>query len=73
MTRNVISFPKCVETKFVQGGDLLFIQDQMLIDSYTKMNTQTAHYLQKILRTKTKLDEHKIEHQWCRIGIVLDS
>jgi hypothetical protein len=29
--------------------------------------------LQKILRTKTKLDEHKIEHQWCRVAIVLDT
>ena len=45
VTRNVISFPKCVEMGFVQGGDLLFIQDQMLIDAYTKMNTQTAHYV----------------------------
>jgi hypothetical protein len=27
VTRNVISFPKCVESGFVQGGDLLFIQD----------------------------------------------
>jgi hypothetical protein len=25
--RNVIGFPKCVEMGFVQGGDLLFIQD----------------------------------------------
>ena len=56
IVRNVISFPKSLEIGFVQGGDLIFIQDTSLFDGYTKMNTQTSHTLKKILRMKTKLD-----------------
>jgi len=39
IVRNVISFPKSVEMGFVQGGDLIFIQDNTLLDGYTKVNT----------------------------------
>jgi hypothetical protein len=73
IVRNVISFPKSVEMGFVQGGDLIFIQDNTLLDGYTKVNTQTSHTLKKVLRLKTKLESYDVSHNWCRMGIVLDS
>ena len=73
IVRNVISFPKSVESGFVQGGDLIFIQDDTLFDGYTKINTQTAHIMKKILRMKTKIESFDVAHSWCRMGVVLDS
>lgn len=38
VTKNVIDYPQAVDN-FVQGGDILFIQETICIDGYTKLNS----------------------------------
>ncbi len=37
----------------VQSFDLIFIQDTVVVDNYTKMNAQKAHLLRMMLRFKS--------------------
>ncbi len=72
VTKNVVDFPQIVDN-FVQGGDLLFIQETVVIDGYTKLNRQTNHAFQKHLRLKQNIDDPNDLKQWCRAAIVIDS
>ena len=72
VTKNVIDYPQAVDN-FVQGGDILFIQETIVIDGYTKLNSQTYHSFQKHLRLKQNIDDPNDVKQWCRMAIVIDS
>jgi len=61
------------DEKFVQGGDLIFIEEQSFFDDYTEMNTQTLHAFKKCLRLKQDLSDMREIKQWSRIGIVIDT
>jgi len=70
--KSVVSFPFAVD-KFVQGGDLIFMEDMQYFDDYTRLNAQTLHILKNSLRLKSDIKDFGIINQWCKIGIVLDS
>ena len=50
----VVTFPQAVD-KFVQGGDLLFMEDKQYFDDYTILNAQTLHILKNNLRLKSDI------------------
>ena len=70
--KNLVSFPLAVD-KFVEGGDLLFMEDRHYFDEYTIMNPQTMHVFKKCLRLKSDIKDFGIINQWCKIAIILDS
>lgn len=72
VTKNVITYPNAVDN-FVQGGDILFIQELTLVDTYTKLNGQIHHAFLKHLRLKQNIDDPSDIKQWCRMAIVIDS
>jgi hypothetical protein len=59
--------------KFVQGGDLLFMEDKQYFDDYTILNAQTLHVLKNNLRLKSDIKDFGLINQWCRIGIIMNS
>ena len=67
-----VTFHEAVDN-FVQGGDLVFIEEKYHFDDYTELNGQTLHAFKKCLRLKTSVDDFREIKQWCRIGIVIDS
>ena len=54
-TKRLVSFPRIVHN-YVQGGDLIFIQEKDFFDDYTIMNRQVLHHFKKSLRTKQNMD-----------------
>ena len=70
--KKYVSFPQAVDN-FVQGGDLIFIEENYFFDDYTMMNGQTLHRFKQALRLKQDLDHPLNIKQWCRLGIVIDS
>ena len=72
LPKNLVSFPLAVD-HFVQGGDLIFIQDISYFDDYTRMNTQTLHIFKQCLRMKSDIKNFDLINQWCRVAIVIDS
>jgi len=59
LPKNLVSFPLSVD-HFVQGGDLLFIQDESYFDDYTKMNSQTLHIFKQTLRLKSDIKAYDL-------------
>ena len=72
LPKNLVSFPLAVD-HFVQGGDLIFIQDISYFDDYTRMNSQTLHIFKQCLRMKSDIKNFDLVNQWCRVAIVIDS
>lgn len=70
--KKTISFPKVV-SKYVKGGDLIFMEDLQYFDEYTKMNAQTLHFLKITLRLKSDIMDFGVIQQWCKVGIILDT
>ena len=69
-----VTFHEAATTdNFVQGGDLIFIEEQNFFDDYTEMNTQTLHAFKKCLRLKQDLSDMREIKQWSRVGIVIDT
>ena len=48
------SFHEAAKQDFVQGGDLVLIEETGFFDDYNEMNTQTLHAFKKCLRLKQK-------------------
>ena len=46
------TFHEAAKKDFVQGGDLIFIEERSYFDDYPEMNTQTLHACKKCLRLK---------------------
>ena len=67
-----ITFYQAVDN-YVNGGDLVFIEEKYHFDDYTEINGQTLHAFKKCLRLKQNLDDFKEIKQWCRVAIVIDS
>jgi len=38
--------------KEARGGDIIFIQETLMFDHYTMMNTQVCHIIKQLFRTK---------------------
>ena len=72
LAKPFVTFHEAVNS-FVQGGDLIFIEEKGHFDDYTEMNAQTLHAFKKCLRLKQNLDDMREVKQWCRIGIVIDT
>lgn len=70
--KQLVSFPRVVHG-YVQGGDLIFIEEKDFFDDYTLLNRQVLHAFKRSLRTKQNMDEFYPIKQWCRVGIVVDS
>ena len=47
-----VSFHEAAKQDFVEGGDLVFIEETGFFDDYTEMNLQTMHAVKKCLRLK---------------------
>lgn len=60
-------------SKYVKGGDLIFMEDLQYFDEYTKMNAQTLHFLKITLRLKSDIMDFGVIQQWCKVGIILDT
>ena len=68
-----VSFHEAAKQDFVEGGDLVFIEETGFFDDYTEMNLQTMHAVKTCLRLKQKdLPEITETKQWCRMGIVVE-
>lgn len=59
--------------KFVEGGDLLFMESRAHFDEYTIMNSQTLHSLKKCLRLKSDIKDQGLVPQWGKVAIIMDS
>ena len=70
--KQLVSFPRIVHG-YVQGGDLIFIEELDFFDNYTRMNRQKLHYFKRALRTKQNMNLFCPIKQWCNVGIVVDS
>ena len=53
-----VTFHEAVDS-FVQGGDLLFIEEKYHFDDYTELNGQTLHAFKKCLRLKQELNDFR--------------
>ena len=71
-SKQLVSFPRIVHN-YVQGGDLIFVEELDFFDDYTRLNRQVLHHFKKSLRTKQNMDVFYPIKQWCRTGIVVDS
>ena len=63
-----------------KAGDIIFIQEEVLFDHYTKLNTQISHVIKQLLRLKvdyqksqSDYDDPELIDKWCRCGIICNS
>ena len=50
-TRQLVTFPRIIQG-YVQGGDLIFVEEMDFFDNYTMLNRQVLHFFKRSLRTK---------------------
>ena len=67
-----VPFPNAIDG-YVQGGDLIFIEELDYFDGYTRLNTQTLHHFKRSLRLKQDTNDFLDVKQWSRMGIIVDS